>query len=669
MTRPDGPRPDAFHGEGGGRKANEGFVRLVGRVDGDGSGAAVEDGAIAEWLGDEAVLHGFLGQHPYLGVNVRRSLDLVLGTRTWPAEPGNPLARLSRLLVAGRLPDSYALLVGRVCEQVGAPVPLGSGRREEEIRLFQDILSVVATQDGVVGGAAMAEALMVRSLRRLAQEGGATDRVAIQGIVETLPNLFSRLYFLAALARSGLGRRVIDDLEVLAHGLASSHALIENAVFRPFDPPALARALARAAAAFDHSEIPAQVSARVRLRIVCLIDAFVMRGPFLALMDRAEPSMPRRRESLAAVIAAGLVSEFGGRPLVEQHMAEISVRPEVEPSPEPVAPLLDTRLSSRFGRTRCPYCFEPKNGGFMCLVCGYDEDEGARPGVHLPAGTVLQGRYVIGRLIGQGGFGATYLGWDERFQDKVAVKEYFPTSLAGRAADRGAIEPYTDAQNATFRDGIAKFLAEARTLGRLRHVREIVEVLDHFEANGTAYMVMELLVGRTLQRHLLEEGGAIDYRRALGLILPIAKAVHAAHGLGVLHRDISPDNIFLGDQGAVKLLDFGAARHSVGEAIGALPVILKRGYAPPEQYRSDGDQGPWTDVYALSATLYCAITGRPPQDSSLRRDDEPVLRPSALGFTLPAALEEALIAGLALRREDRPQDMKTWLSGLNRALL
>ena len=220
-----------------------------------------------------------------------------------------------------------------------------------------------------------------------------------------------------------------------------------------------------------------------------------------------------------------------------------------------------------------------------------------------------------------------------------------------------------------FRDGIEKFVVETRTLTRLRHVREIVEVFDHFEANGTAYMVMELLVGRTLQRFLLEEGGSIDYRRALGLILPIAKAVHAVHGLGLVHRDISPDNIFLVDRAEAKLLDFGAARHYIGEAIGALQVILKRGYAPPEQYHTNGEQGPWTDVYALSATLYCALTGRPPPDASTRQDDEPLIRPSRQGIVLPAPLEEVLITGLAMRWQDRPQDMKTWLSGLNRALL
>ncbi|MEI7610913.1 MAG: protein kinase, partial [Rhodospirillaceae bacterium] len=162
---------------------------------------------------------------------------------------------------------------------------------------------------------------------------------------------------------------------------------------------------------------------------------------------------------------------------------------------------------------------------------------------------------------------------------------------------------------------------------------------------------------------------AIDYRKALGLLLPIAKAVHDVHRLGLVHRDISPDNVFLLDGGGAKLLDFGAARHYVGEATGNLTVVLKRGYAPPEQYGSESRQGPWTDVYALAATLYCAITGRPPPECNQRWLEDTLVRPSALGVAIPPAVENALLAGLALKWEERPRDMKTFLQGFNKALL
>ncbi len=660
-----------------------GLVRAdAGGTTGDGMPggglAGLVDGLVADLLGAGTVLTELFGAHPYLGVNLRRSLDLALTVLARPADgAGTPLLfDLNELLVAGRLPCARAALLDRVRGQLGSPLPLGSGRREEDIRLFHELLGILATPAGVIGEGAMAEALVVRYARRLDQDGGAIVQPAIQGVVETLPNLFSRLYFLAALACSPLGRRSIDEVMVLVDAAAHNQTLIESAVFRPFDPVALHGALAQAAAAFDRAGLPDTVAARLRGRITGLVDAFVARGSFLDLMDAHEPSVPRRNQGLAAVITAGLVTEFGGKPLIEQHIDRIAERAaagggSVSVLRTPGWPQLVGReagvpLISRFGRYRCPYCFEAKRGGVLCLVCGYDEIEGARPGVHLSAGTLLQGRYVIGRLIGQGGFGATYLGWDERLQVKVALKEYFPVSLAGRA-EGGALKPYVEAHIGTFRDGIVKFIEEARTLTRLRYVKEVVEVLDHFEANGTAYLVMELLIGRTLQRYLLEEGGSIDYRRALGLMLPIAKAVHEVHRLGLVHRDISPDNIFLLDGGEAKLLDFGAARHCIGEALGALTVILKRGYAPPEQYVSDGRQGPWTDVYALAATLYCAITGRPPPDAAARQGTE-LIRPSRLGIHIPPAVEEVLLGGLALGWQDRPRDMKTLLQGFSRAL-
>jgi hypothetical protein len=664
---------------------------LVGLVveDGNGGGdggtgagggmATLVDGVVADLLGAGSVLTELFGPHPYLGVKLRRALDLVLTLLPRPAEVvGTPLFDLNRLLVEQRLPLARAALLDWVRGHLDSPLPLGSGRREEDIRLFHELLAMLATPGGFVGEGAMAEALVARYARRLDQDGGTALQSAIQGIVETLPNLLSRLYFLAAVACSALGRRSVDEVAVLVDAAAHNQTLIESAVFQPFDPPALQAALTRAAAAFDHAGLPEEVSRRVQDRITGLVDAFVMRGNFLELMDASEPSAVRRVQGLAAVIAAGLVTDFGGKPLIRQHMDRLSepgaslarLAPASRLSPgwrQPPGRDSEIRLISRFGRYRCPYCFEAKRGGVLCLVCGYDETEGARPGVHLAAGTVLQGRYVIGRLIGQGGFGATYLGWDERLQVKVAIKEYFPVSLAGRT-EGGTLKPYVAAHVGAFRDGIVKFVEEARTLTRLRYVKEVVEVLDHFEANGTAYLVMELLIGRTLQRHLLEEGGIIDYRRALGLMLPIAKAVHEVHRLGLVHRDISPDNIFLLDCGDAKLLDFGAARHCLGEALGALTVILKRGYAPPEQYVSNGHQGPWTDVYALSATFYCAITGRPPPEATARREAETLVRPSQLGINIPPAVEEVLLDGLALGWQDRPRDMKTLLQAFSRAL-
>ena len=643
--------------------------------DASGRVAALVDGAIADLVAGGAALNRLWGEPPNRNTELRRLLDFV--APAWPlvekpaAGTGSDavLATLSRLMRIGHLPQARAAALEVIRRLLRAGEDGETVKREEEIGIFNEALTTLAGPDGVAGGSAMAEALVTRYARGLDATSNTGLRQAMQGTIETLPDFFSRLHFLAALAGSTLGHRAANELAMLTETLPTNEALVQSAIFHRFDPPALAEGLARAAAAFDGSDLPADARHRVQQRITGLVDTMVMRGNFIDLLDHAEPDIPRRIAALRAVIEVGLVSDYGGAPLIEQHILRLTERPETVPAPAGPAPAVIGQPGARFGRHRCPNCFESKSGSGMCLHCGHDEAEGSRPGVHLRAGSLLQGRYVVGRLIGQGGFGATYLGWDERLQTKVAIKEYFPVSLATRSQSSGALVPYTADQVATFQDGIAKFLGEARILARMRDVREIVQVHDYFEANATAYMVMELLVGRTLQRHLLEEGGAIDYRKALGLLLPIAKAVHDVHRLGLVHRDISPDNVFLLDGGGAKLLDFGAARHYVGEATGNLTVVLKRGYAPPEQYGSETRQGPWTDVYALAATLYCAITGRPPPECNQRWLEDTLARPSALGVAIPPAVEDALLAGLALKWEERPRDMKTFLQGFNKALL
>ena len=645
------------------------LVSLAGD-DASGRVAALIDGAVADLIAAGSVLDTLAGPPATPGDEMRRLLGLAFSSAP-PADGGDraALTALNGLLRAGRLPETRDVILERVRRLLRGGEPVGSGQREEEIQIFHDALSVLAGPEGVAGGGAMAEALVLRYARRLDQSSNTGLRLAMQGTIETLPDFFARLHFLAALAASDLGRRAANELAMLAETLPNNEALVEATLFHPFDPAGLAEKLQGAAAAFAAAPLPPETRTRVEDRITGLVDTMVMRGNFIDLLDHARPDVAERIEAFRAVIAAGLVSAFGGGPLIEQHIDRLTERPESLPAPAGTAPAREGARGARFGRHRCPNCFEPKGGSGMCLTCGHDESEGSRPGVHLRAGSMLEGRYAVGRLIGQGGFGATYLGWDERLQTKVAIKEYFPVSLATRSQASGALVPYTADQVATFRDGIDKFLGEARMLARLRDVREIVEVHDHFEANATAYMVMELLVGRTLQRHLLEEGGAIDYRRALGLMLPIAKAVHDVHRLGLVHRDISPDNVFLLDGGEAKLLDFGAARHYVGEATGNLTVVLKRGYAPPEQYGSESRQGPWTDVYALAATLYCAITGKPPPESNQRWLEDTLVRPSKLGVAIPPGVEDALIAGLALDWKERPRDMKTLLQAFNRALL
>ncbi len=315
----------------------------------------------------------------------------------------------------------------------------------------------------------------------------------------------------------------------------------------------------------------------------------------------------------------------------------------------------------------CPSCFAHRPTREACRDCGYPAKSDNRPGVHLVPGSLLLGRYKTGRVLGQGGFGATYLGWDDRLQVKVAIKEYYPSSLISRVPGSPSVVAFSDEHARSFASGLTKFLDEARMLARLRDIKEIVGVQDFFEENATAYLVMELLEGRTMKKYLADSGGRIDVRRTLGVLTPIMKALQTIHEQGLIHRDISPDNIFLTNSGERKLLDFGAARQAVGQSAG-LTVILKPGYAPPEQYSNEGKQGPWSDVYALCATIYIALTGRTPPDATARFMNDKVPKPNDLGVGLPAAFEKVLMSGLAMRWQERPQSMRDLLRAMTTAL-
>lgn len=315
----------------------------------------------------------------------------------------------------------------------------------------------------------------------------------------------------------------------------------------------------------------------------------------------------------------------------------------------------------------CPNCFAGASGNGGCPSCGWPAQTDSRSGIHLPPGTLLHERFRIGRLIGQGGFGATYLGWDDRLHVKVAVKEFYPANLISRLPGGPRVAPFSDIHEDAFRLGLEKFMDEARMLARLRTIKEIVLVQDFFEENGTAYIVMELLQGKTLKRFIADNGGGVDCRRVLGLLVPIMKALHSVHEAGLIHRDVSPDNIFITSSGERKLLDFGAARHAAGHGA-QLTVILKPGYAPPEQYSQDARQGPWTDVYAMCATIYCALTGKAPPDATSRFLNDAVPRLSDQGTRVPPAFERVLLSGLAMRQHDRPQSMLDLLRAFSTAM-
>ena len=316
----------------------------------------------------------------------------------------------------------------------------------------------------------------------------------------------------------------------------------------------------------------------------------------------------------------------------------------------------------------CYNCFCEKTAPGPCPKCGYDPafDEGKFP-LALPHGSILAGQYVTGRVLGQGGFGVTYLAFDRTLTLKVAIKEFFPDTMAGRTAGSPQVTAFTGERGEQFRYGLERFLDEARTLAKFLGNPNIVGVRSYFEENGTAYFVMEYVEGVSLKAHLKNSGGKIPWQEAVRILLPVMDALSAVHREGIIHRDIAPDNIYLTGSRQVKLLDFGAARYSLGDKSQSLDVVLKHGYAPKEQYTRRGRQGPFSDVYALAATFYASVTGYVPPDALDRLEEDDLVPPSARGVHMPPALEDAILRGLEVNAQDRFQSMEEFSAAVREA--
>src|SRR5262245_17801530 len=262
--------------------------------------------------------------------------------------------------------------------------------------------------------------------------------------------------------------------------------------------------------------------------------------------------------------------------------------------------------------TLCLSCLQIGDQCTACQACGFDERVPPASPLHLPPRSILHGQYLLGRVLGQGGFGITYLGWDLNLDQAVALKEYLPTDFASRSAGHTIVTPYGDDGVVNFEYGLEAFEAEARTLARCYTLPGVVDVLNYFRENGTGYIVMHYLRGKTLRDHLRERGSPLPFDEAAAIMQPLLVALQEVHRLNLVHRHISPDNVYMGETGRVCLLDFGAARNAVRDRSKSLSVQFKVGYTPEEQYRREGRQGPWTDIYAAAATMYRVMTGVPP---------------------------------------------------------
>ena len=306
----------------------------------------------------------------------------------------------------------------------------------------------------------------------------------------------------------------------------------------------------------------------------------------------------------------------------------------------------------------------------VCPHCGYVCGTPAEESIHMQPGTLLHDRYIVGRVLGYGGFGVTYIGWDGKLEQKVAIKEYLPGEFSTRMPGQSQVTVFNGDKSEQFRDGLKKFVEESKRLAKFQNEAGIVKIFDSFEENETAYIIMEYLDGITLKEYL-GQVGTIPEDEAINMLMPVMESLQTVHAEGLLHRDIAPDNIFLTKDGSVKLIDFGASRYATTSHSRSLTVIIKPGYSPEEQYRSRGDQGPYTDVYAIAATLYRMITGKTPPDAMERRakyenqNKDILIEPHKLVKNISRNREVAILNAMNVRVEDRTPDIKTFIEELN----
>ncbi len=331
---------------------------------------------------------------------------------------------------------------------------------------------------------------------------------------------------------------------------------------------------------------------------------------------------------------------------------------------------------------RCLACLLPFGGGLACAHCGTCSTEVPWEYPHLRPGTRIHGRYLIGKALGKGGFAITYLALQEGLNRRVAIKEYFPADVAERGAGATTVRIRKNASDETettecYRRGVERFLEEGQKIVLCHQPHphpNLVRVTDYFEENGTAYLVMDYVEGVSLEAFLqAQPRKRLEERQARELMLPVLAGLSAVHKHGFLHRDVKPANIYISKEGTVTLLDFGSARQALSNERHTLTVTLTPGYAPPEQYSGDGEQGPWTDVYGVAATLYRCVTGERPASALSRISNPNLAPPSAFPeVRINGRIEKAIMSGLEMDHTLRIQSAEEFqqiLSGRRTEIL
>jgi serine/threonine protein kinase len=306
----------------------------------------------------------------------------------------------------------------------------------------------------------------------------------------------------------------------------------------------------------------------------------------------------------------------------------------------------------------CLGCMSDKGDDAPCTKCGYNESDTETHQLRIKPRSILKNQYLIGRVLGQGGFGITYLGLDLILHKKVAIKEFMPSMLATRDSDKTSVVPYSGNMEQFFHQGLQSFIGEARSVANFSRHINIVNVNNYFEANNTGYMVMDYLEGEPVSKLIVKRGGRLSLRESFSILFPILEALGEVHKMEIYHRDISPQNIIVTTNDIPVLIDFGAARQIVGEQSYSLDVVLKHGYSPLEQYTSKGKIGPWSDVYACGATLYHMITGKLPPPAIDRVYSDELIQPCDIeGLSISEELNDTILTSLAVRISDRFQSV------------
>lgn len=315
---------------------------------------------------------------------------------------------------------------------------------------------------------------------------------------------------------------------------------------------------------------------------------------------------------------------------------------------------------------RCYSCFMEYDEQFsVCPHCGQPEITTPKEVIHLAPGTVLANRYILGRAVGAGGFGIVYRAWDSKLETIVAVKEFYVNRLVTRAPGLKNLIVSKKAQD-EFDYRKERFLVEAKNMARFASHRSIPHVFEYFEENNTAYLVMELLHGEPLNEFMKNCGGKVDRDFAVYIATEVGQALKALHDAGIIHRDIAPDNIYVcsGSEIRIKVMDLGAAKLA-DSSDDVIDIILKPGYSPTEQYDNSKNIGPWTDIYALGATLYAMLTGVKPDESTNRKINDTVLPPHEIDPEIPENLSNAVMKAMALDRHMRFKNGDEFVAAIN----